>query len=84
MVPSGLYRDTCVSNTIYLLAHKLSTGSLFFALHVGSLITFGGHPYTVHSVTKIARPDWHPSLAPWTLQTCWTDSGSIWLIIRAR
>ena len=86
LVAPGLTQDTCVSTSNYLLAHKWSTGRLFFALHVGSVLVFRGHTYTVYSVTQVSPQNWKlaDQTAPLTLQTCWTDSGSIWLIIRAR
>jgi hypothetical protein len=86
LVAPGLSQDTCVSTSIYLLAHKWSTGRLFFALHVGSILAFRGRFYTVYSITQVAQRNWRlaDQTAPLTLQTCWTDSGSVWLIIRAR
>jgi hypothetical protein len=85
LLRAGLYRDSCIQGTTYLVAHQWSTGRLFLGLHIGSRISFEGRLYTVYRIhTAAAAHPWPYGNAPLTLQTCWTDSGSIFLIIQAR
>ena len=85
----GLYRDTCLDPIIYLVSHKWSVGASFFALKVGSLLTLQGSTYTVYQVSVVtpaaeeAILNAHGAEPPLILQTCWTDSGSLLLIIDA-
>ena len=89
LLQGGLYKDTCVSfaNAVYLVSHKWSVGASFFRLHVGSVIYFQGRRYTVYrdyTITpagEVARL--YQDMAPLTLQTCYTDSGSVLLMIEA-
>jgi hypothetical protein len=84
LLRAGLYRDSCIQGTTYLVAHQWSTGGLFLGLHIGSRISFEGRLYTVYRIhTAAAAHPWPYGNAPLTLQTCWTDSGSTFLIIQA-
>jgi len=90
-VKGGLYRHPCLSHTIWLEAHKWSIGASFFSLHVGSHVYFQGRTYTVYHIFTEAPADepYGPdglatSTAPLRLETCYTDSGSMHLIILAR
>jgi hypothetical protein len=87
ILSGGLYKDTCIHNTLYLVSHKWSVGASFFNLRVGSIIYLSGRRYTVYHVYTIT-PAGEESLlggqqAPLTLQTCYTDSGSVLLMIQA-
>lgn len=93
LLKGGLYRDTCIHTTYYLVSHKWSIGASFSSLHVGSILYFGGQRYTISSRTIISpwaeaehlyQENFATNVAPLTLQTCWTDSGSLFLILEAR
>lgn len=85
LLPNGLFHDTCIPDTYYLVSHKYSVGATFFALKIGSQIAFNGRTWTVsktYTVTPVGETS-HFGESALTLQTCYTDSGSIFLIIEA-
>jgi hypothetical protein len=88
-VQPGLYQWTCVYPT-YLLTHNNSTGHLFFALHLGSIVYFQHHRYTVYHIAVVTVAQENARLnnggitVPLTLETCDNNSGSLRLVIFLR
>ena len=89
IVKPGLYQWRCTYPT-YLLSHNNSTGHLFFALHLGSIVYFRSHRYTVYHIAVVTPAQENARLnnggitVPLTLETCDNNSGSLRLVIFLR